>query len=302
MGDQCLSFAGQRAFASGRRGGRPLRPQTPADLGHRRLCVGVRVLCERHEVPMAARWGALMWELTIGAGHAAWTAEAVIAVVAGGALLLAFVCFEGVRGQRAMMPLTLFTSRTFIGLTLLTFFLYGALGGLFVLLPYALISAWHYPAISAGAALLPLPLVIALASPLMGGLAGRIGPRLPLAIGPLLVAAGFALILRIDARGSYLTVVPPALLVIAIGMAGAVAPLTTAVLASVDAAHIGSASGFNSAVARTGGLIATALLGAVLAASGQELLTEVHAAAIAGAVTSIAASVSAFALVRNQKP
>ncbi len=201
-----------------------------------------------------------------------------------------------------MMPLTLFTSRTFIGLTLLTFFLYGALGGLFVLLPYALISAWHYPATSAGAALLPLPLVIALASPLMGGLAGRIGPRLPLAIGPLLVAAGFALMLRMDAGGSYWTVVLPAVLIIAIGMAGAVAPLTTAVLASVDAAHIGSASGFNSAVARTGGLIATALLGAVLAASGQELLTEVHAAAIAGAVTSIAASVSAFALVRNQKP
>src|SRR5258705_6001886 len=71
--------------------------------------------------------GALTWGLTIGAGHAGWTAEAVIAVVAGGALLLAFVCFEGVRGQRAMMPLTLFTSRTFIGLTLLTFFLYGAL-------------------------------------------------------------------------------------------------------------------------------------------------------------------------------
>ena len=246
--------------------------------------------------------GALTWGLTIGAGHAGWTAEAVIAVVAGGALLLAFVCFEGVRGQRAMMPLTLFASRTFIGLTLLTFFLYGALGGLFVLLPYALITAAHYPATAAGAALLPLPLVIALASPVMGGLAGRIGPRLPLSIGPLLVAAGFALLLRMDSSGSYWTVVLPAMLVIAIGMAGAVAPLTTAVLASVDAAHTGSASGFNSAVARTGGLIATALLGAVLSANGQELLAGVHAAAIAGAVTAIAASSSAFAWVRNQRP
>ena len=106
------------------------------------------------------------------------------------------------------------------------------MGGLFVLLPYALITAAHYPATAAGAALLPLPLVIALASPVMGGLAGRIGPRLPLAIGPLLVAAGFALMLRMDGNSSYWTVTLPAVLVIAIGMAGAVAPLTTAVLAS----------------------------------------------------------------------
>jgi MFS family permease len=147
---------------------------------------------------------------------------------------------------------------------------------------------------------LPLPLVIALASPLMGGLAGRIGPRLPLALGPLMVAAGFALLLRMDGSGSYWTVVLPAVLVIAIGMAVAVAPLTAAVLASVDAAHTGSASGFNSAVARTGGLIATALLGAVLSTSGRELLAGLHAAVVAGAITAIAASASAFFLVRNQ--
>lgn len=243
--------------------------------------------------------GALTWGLTIGAGRAGWTDEAMIAVIAGGALMLAFVCFEGMRGERAMMPLTLFGSRTFIGLTLLTFFLYGALGGLLVLLPYTLITAAHYSATAAGAALLPAPLVIALASPLMGGLAARIGPRWPLAIGPLLVAAGFLLMRRIDGSGNYWTAVLPAMLVIAIGMAGAVAPLTTAVLASVDNAHTGSASGFNSAVARTGGLLATALLGAALAATGQELLVEVHAAAVAGAMIALAASASAFAWVRN---
>src|SRR6185295_1507181 len=244
--------------------------------------------------------GALTWGLTIGAGRAGWTNEAVVAIAAGAVLMPAFVYFEGVRGRRAMMPLTLFASRTFIGLTLLTFFLYGALGGLFVLLPYALINAAHYSAVAAGAALLPLPLVIAVASPVMGGLAGRVGPRLPLAIGPLLVAAGFTMLLRMDANSSYWTTVLPALLVLSIGMAGAVAPLTTAVLASVDSAHTGSASGFNSAVARTGGLIATALLGKVLAASGPELFAELHAAALAGAIISIAASLSAFALVGNQ--
>ena len=242
--------------------------------------------------------GALTWGLTIGAGGAGWTSGAIIALVIGGALILAFVRFEDVRGKSAMMPLALFGSRSFIGLTLLTFFLYGALGGLLVLLPYALITAGHYSATAAGAALLPFPVVIALASPFVGGLAGRIGPRLPLIIGSLLVAAGFVLMVRIDSSGSYWSVVLPGVLVMAIGMAGAAAPLTTAVLGSVDSAHTGSASGFNSAVSRTGGLVATALLGAVLAARGQELLLEVHTAAIAGALIAIAASASAFALVR----
>lgn len=245
--------------------------------------------------------GVLTWGLTIGSGRAGWTDEAVIAVAVGGGLILVFVWFEGVRHERAMMPLTLFGSPIFIGLTLLTFFLYGALGGLLVLLPYVLITAAHYSATAAGAALLPFPLVIALASPLMGGLAARIGPRWPLTIGPLLVAAGFLLMLRIDSGGNYWTVVLPAVLVMAIGMAGAVAPLTTAVLASVDSAHTGSASGFNSAVSRIGGLLATALLGAALSASGQELLVEAHAAAFAGAMMAIAASASTFALMRERR-
>jgi len=243
--------------------------------------------------------GALTWGLTIGSGRAGATEEAKIALVAGGASMAAFVWYEGVRRERAMMPLALFGSQSFVGLTLLTFFLYGALGGLLVLLPYTLITLAHYSATAAGAALLPFPLVIALASPLMGALAARIGPRWPLTIGPLLVAAGFVLMLRIDSNGDYWTVILPAVLVMSIGMAGAVAPLTTTVLASVDTAHTGSASGFNSAVARIGGLLATALLGIALDARGQELLVEAHAAAFAGAIIAIAASASAFTLVRE---
>ncbi len=242
--------------------------------------------------------GALTWALTIGSGRAGWNAEAVLAAVIGAALLLAFVWLERVRGERAMMPLALFGSRTFAGLSLLTLFLYGALGGLLVLLPYVLIVDTHYSGTEAGAALLPFPLVIAIASPAMGALAGRIGPRLPLALGPIVVAAGFCLLLRIDGSNNYWSVVLPAVLVIALGMAGAVAPLTTAVLASVDHAHTGSASGFNSAVSRTGGLVVTALLGTVLAASGQELIAEFHAAALAGAAIAVAASASVFLLVK----
>ncbi|HEX4859798.1 MAG TPA: MFS transporter [Rhizomicrobium sp.] len=242
--------------------------------------------------------GALTWGLTIGSGRNGWTDEAVVAVVAGAALLAVFVRFERVRGERAMMPLTLFGSRTFAGLTLLTFFLYGTLGGLLVLLPYVMIVAAHYSATEAGAALLPFPLVIALASPVMGEWAGRVGPRLPLALGPIVVAAGFCLLLRIDGSGSYWSVVLPGVLVIAFGMAGAVAPLTTAVLASVDSEHTGSASGFNSAVSRMGGLVVTALLGAILGASGQQLIGEFHVAALAGAAIAVAASASVFLLMK----
>jgi hypothetical protein len=133
----------------------------------------------------------------------------------------------------------------------------------------------------------------------MGDLAGRIGARLPLIIGPLVVAAGYCLLSRIGGSADYWNTVLPAVLVVAIGMAGAVAPLTTAVLSSVDAAHTGSASGFNSAVSRTGGLIATALLGAALGASGPTLIAQFHLAALAGAALAIAAAVSASVLVQT---
>ncbi len=243
--------------------------------------------------------GATTWGLTVGAGPAGWSGGAIAAFAGGSILLAAFVVLERARRERAMMPLALFASRTFAGLTLLTFLLYGALGGLLVLLPYALIVGAGYSGTAAGAALVPFPLVMALASPAMGALAGRTGTRLPLTAGPLVVAAGFALLLRMDAHASYWTGVLPAVLVIALGMSGAAAPLTAAVLASVDAAHTGSASGFNSAVSRLGGLIVTALLGTVLGASGAELDAEFRIAALAGAAMAAAASLSAFVLVRD---
>jgi MFS family permease len=192
----------------------------------------------------------------------------------------------------------MFGTSSFIGLTFLTFFLYAALGGLLVLLPYVLIELLNYSPIAAGAALLPLPAVIGLASRPMGALAARTGPRLPLTIGPLMVAVGFALATRIGPDSSYWSSVLPAVLVIAIGMAGAVAPLTTAVMASVDGDHVGTANGFNSAVARTGGLIATALLGSVLAASGAALASAFDVAALVAAAAAGLAGISALLLLR----
>ena len=241
--------------------------------------------------------GAATWALTEGAGPSGWHVGALAACGAAAVLLAGFVAWQRRMGERAMTPPSLFASRTFLGLTLLTLLLYGAAGALFVLLPYVLIEVAAYPATRAGAALLPLSILLSALSPAMGALSGRIGPRLPLAIGPLVVAGGFALMTRIGEHADYWTEVLPALLVIALGMSGAVAPLTTAVLSSVDARHTGSASGFNSAVARTGGLVATALLGAVLAARGSALLTGFHVAAWVASAACLLASISAFALV-----
>jgi hypothetical protein len=118
-----------------------------------------------------------------------------------------------------------------------------------------------------------------------------------LTLGPIIVALGFLLALRIGDGANYFTDVLPAMLVIALGMAGAVAPLTTAVLMSVDAQHVGSASGFNSAVARTGGLVATALIGAVLVATGPALISAFGSAAMVGAALCLASALSAWWLI-----
>jgi EmrB/QacA subfamily drug resistance transporter len=241
--------------------------------------------------------GGLTWALTIGSGRSGWTTGAVIVVVLAAALLISFVLVEARSGERAMMPLSLFASRSFVGLTLLTLLLYGALGALLVLLPYVLIEAAGYSSTAAGAALLPLPVVISCVSPIIGAVAGRVGSRLLLAIGPVVVAVGFLLALRIGADADYWSDVLPAVVVLALGLSLAVAPLTTAVLGSVDARHTGSASGFNSAVARTGGLVATALLGAVLAAEGDLLVEAFHIALMIAAAASVAAALAAFTLV-----
>jgi EmrB/QacA subfamily drug resistance transporter len=236
----------------------------------------------------------LTWTLTIASSPQPLGSTDWIIFCAGLLSLTTFVAVERRCGSNAMLPLALFSSPSFVGLTVLTFLLYGALGGLLVLIPYVLIELHHYSATSAGAALLPLPLVLALTSPTLGRLAAKIGPRLPLAIGPLIVAGGCLLALGIANDGSYWWTTFPALLVVAIGMAGAVAPLTTAVLSSVDPSHVGVASGFNSAVARTGGLVATAMLSAVFAAQGAAQAERFRVAAMIGAAAAVAAGLSAF--------
>jgi EmrB/QacA subfamily drug resistance transporter len=243
--------------------------------------------------------GLLTWALTKAsestAGYAAWSAA-----LAGCLLLGAFLWHERKLGDRAIMPLSMFAAPTFVGLTLLTLFLYGSLGGLIVLLPFFLIKIENWLAIAAGAALLPVPLLIGLGSRFMGRVASRYGARLPLAIGSGVVGIGLALYARIGTHGInyWLDVFPPTLLV-ALGMGACVAPLTTAVMASVDADHVGLASGFNSAVARIAGLIATALLAFVFARQGSTLTFMVgfRAAALIGAASAVLAAGFALFLI-----
>ncbi len=243
--------------------------------------------------------GGLTWALTLWSGRYAATTGVWVGLIAGLAFLAVFLLIERRRGDQAMMPFGLFGSRAFVGLTLLTFLLYAALGGVLVLLPYVLIEAGGYSPLQAGMALLPFPLIIGSGSRMTGRIAEGTGPRWPLTLGPLVTGLGFALLVRVEPQAIYWTSVLPAILLISLGMAGAVAPLTTAVLSSVDDRHTGTASGFNSAIARTGGLIATALAGGVIAQSGTALVSAFHAAAIIGAILAAASGVAAFATLQG---
>ena len=255
---------------------------------------GGRALDWAGAVTATAGLGFTTWGLTRWSGESLDTAAAASLAV-GVTLLLLFLLVERRRGDRAMMPFALFGSRAFVGLSLLTFLLYGALGGLLVLLPFVLIRGGGYSPLDAGLALLPFPLVVGLGSRFAGTLAARIGPRWPLTIGPAIAAAGFALLVRVEPEASYWTSVLPAILTISAGMAIAAAPLTTAVLSAVDGKHTGTASGFNSAVSRTGGLIATALAGVVIGAEDAALTGAFHLAALVGAGAAMLAAVTGFA-------
>ena len=252
--------------------------------------------------------GAILATLGLGGatyGLTRWSSSgnfdmiAIATIAIGLAMLVAFLWVEARRGEKAMMPLGMFADPCFSGLNLLTFLLYGAFGAAMLMIPYVLISAGGYSPVQAGLAMLPLPILLTVASPPMGSLAGRFGPRWFLVAGPLVVAAGMALGQRIGADTGYWTSVFPAMTAMAAGMAIAVAPLTASVLGSVDERHVGTASGFNSAVARIGGLIATAMLGVVLSREGEALIAGFHLSLIGAAIAAVAASAAALLLVGN---
>ncbi|WP_285599293.1 MFS transporter [Kineosporia sp. NBRC 101731] len=247
--------------------------------------------------------GGLTYAL-IAAGGSSTTVVTAAALI--GALgLVAFVLTER-RSNHPLIPLDIFTSRQFTAANLVTFALYAAISGTFFLLAIVLQVVTGLSPLQAGAATLPLTAIMLTLSSRTGALSARIGPRRPMTFGPLIMACGLLLMLRIGSTASYLTDVLPAVIVFGLGLSLTVAPLTAAVLAAAEDRHAGVASGVNNAVARTAGLLSVAVLPLAMGLSGDDfnrpgpLAHGFHTAVIGGAVlVAVSALIAWFGVSDN---
>jgi EmrB/QacA subfamily drug resistance transporter len=195
---------------------------------------------------------------------------AVLVCGIGGLIALAAFLLRELRAANPMMPLQIFKSRQFSAANLVTFVVYAALGGVFFLLVSFLQIALGYSAVAAGASSLPITLLMLLFSARAGALAQRIGPRIPLTVGPLVIAGGLLLMTRINPGDSYVSSVLPAVVVFGLGLTLVVAPVTAVVLSAADSRNAGIASGINNAVSRVAGLLAVAVLPLVAGLTGHK--------------------------------
>jgi EmrB/QacA subfamily drug resistance transporter len=234
-----------------------------------------------------------------------WAAPAVLASLLAGVVLLVAFCVVETRGAHPMLPLRIFRTRQFSAANAVTFVVYGALSGALFLVPVVLQEVSGYSALEAGMALLPLTVIMLALSARSAALSARIGPRLQMTVGPLVIAAGMALFTRVHGSGDYVTEVLPAVLVLGFGLVINVAPLTATALSAAPAEHSGIASAVNNDVARTAGLIAVAVLPTVAGLTGDVYLHPAaltqgfHTAVLIGAVAAAAGGLLAALTIRN---
>ncbi|MGH2890209.1 MAG: DHA2 family efflux MFS transporter permease subunit [Solirubrobacteraceae bacterium] len=239
-----------------------------------------------------------------GPSHGLGSPPVLAAAILGAVGLVGFVAVER-RIAHPMLPLDIFASRAFTAANLVTFVVYGALGGVFFLLVVVLQVSLGYSPVAAGAASLPVTALMLALSSRAGALAHRIGPRLPLTVGPLLIAGGMLLMTRIGPGAGYVPDILPAMVVFGLGLAATVAPVTSTVLAAADERHAGAASGVNNAVARTAGLLAVALLPPIAGLSGaafqrpDALAGGFHTAMIVAAALAAAGGLLALATISD---
>src|SRR6266545_3066078 len=241
----------------------------------------------------------------IQAGSSGWTAPAVLGALGGRVALLGLFLVAESRSAHPMLPLDLFRSRQFSAANAVTFAVYAALSGGLFLLPVELQVVAGYSPIASGAALLPVTFIMLALSARSGALATRIGPRLQMSVGPMVIAIGMVMLTRIGPTGTYLTTVLPGVVVYGLGLAINVAPLTSTVLAAAPAEHAGVASAVNNDVARTAGLIAVAVLPVAAGITGTAYLDPVRldrgftTALLIAAALCVAGGLLAAGTIRN---
>jgi EmrB/QacA subfamily drug resistance transporter len=229
----------------------------------------------------------------------------VLAGLGGVVALAAFLLCER-QSPNPMMPLEIFASRQFSAANVVTFVVYAALGGFFFLLVAFLQISLGYSPLAAGAASLPVTALMLLFSSRSGALAQRIGPRIPLTVGPLVIAVGLLLLTRINPGDSYVSSVLPAVIVFGLGLTLVVAPVTATVLAAADARHSRIASGINNAVARVAGLLAVAVLPLIAGLTGDSFYDPAamtdgfHIAMVACAVLAVLGGLLAWLTISSE--
>jgi EmrB/QacA subfamily drug resistance transporter len=242
----------------------------------------------------------------IAASADGWVSPPVLASLLAGVVIGGTFIIVEARGAHPMLPLGVFRSRQFSAANAVTFVDYAALGGALFLVPVVLQDVCGYSPLEAGMALLPLTAVMLALSARSAALAARIGPRLQMTVGPLLIAGGMVLFTRVHGNGDYLTQVLPAVLVLGFGLAANVAPLTSTALSAAPAEHAGIASAVNNDVARAAGLIAVAVLPALAGLTGDAYLHPAvltrgfHVAVLIAAAAAAAGGVLAALTISNR--